>query len=179
MRFVAMLKFDESLPAGPPPPTPSRRAEYAAEGAATARWLIRAAAKRRGCLSLVDGSIRVFAHCRSPRPRSWSAKYAVLEVRSKADLSNCQSDSCRFTRITGPVGSAAARSASLWTRDLIECVTDQTHPGGYRGGSAPRVDEADRRAGPDGARRRVGEDLAQDALVVIDVPGVPDNPALG
>jgi hypothetical protein len=44
MRFMTMVKFDESLPAGPPPPELFQAmGEFAAEGARNGTRLIRAA----------------------------------------------------------------------------------------------------------------------------------------
>jgi hypothetical protein len=88
MRFMTMLKFDESLPAGPPPATLfEAMAEYPPRAPATARWLIRAAycrAPRAPLCRLVDGTIKA-VDGPFTEAKELIGGYAVLEVRSKAE----------------------------------------------------------------------------------------------
>jgi hypothetical protein len=88
MRFMEMLKFDESLPAGPPPPALfEAMAEYAAEGARNGTLvdqggLLPSAAG--AIVSLVDGSIKA-VDGPFTEAKELIGGYAVVEVRSKAE----------------------------------------------------------------------------------------------
>jgi hypothetical protein len=88
MRFMTMVKFDESLPAGPPPAELFQAmGEFAAEGARTGTLvdqggLLPSAAG--AIVSLANGTIKAvdgpFAEA-----KELVGGYAVLEVRSKAE----------------------------------------------------------------------------------------------
>jgi hypothetical protein len=88
MRFMAMLKFDESLPGGPPPPELFQAmGEYAAEGARNGTLvdqggLLPSAAG--AIVSLVDGTIKA-VDGPFTEAKELVGGYAVLEVRSKAE----------------------------------------------------------------------------------------------
>jgi hypothetical protein len=88
VRFMEMLKFDESLPAGPPPPALfEAMAEYAAEGARNGTLvdqggLLPSAAG--AIVSLVDGSIKA-VDGPFTEAKELIGGYAVVEVRSKAE----------------------------------------------------------------------------------------------
>ena len=88
MRFMTMVKFDESLPMGPPTPELIQAmGEFAAEGARNGTLidqggLLNSAAG--AIVSLADGTIKAvdgpFAEA-----KELVGGYAVLEVRSKAE----------------------------------------------------------------------------------------------
>jgi hypothetical protein len=88
MRFMEMLKFDEALPVGPPPPALiEAMAEYAREGARDGTLvdqggLLPSAAG--AIVSLVDGSIKA-VDGPFTEAKELIGGYAVVEVRSKAE----------------------------------------------------------------------------------------------
>ena len=88
MRFMTMVKFDESLPMGPPPPALfEAMGEFAAEGARNGTLvdqggLLPSAAG--AIVSLVDGSIKA-VDGPFTEAKELVGGYAVLEVRSKAE----------------------------------------------------------------------------------------------
>ena len=88
MRFMALLKFDESLPGGPPPPALFQAmGEYAAEGARNGTLvdqggLLPSAAG--AIVSLVDGTIKA-VDGPFTEAKELVGGYAVIEVRSKAE----------------------------------------------------------------------------------------------
>lgn len=88
MRYMAMLKFDESLPVGPPPPELGQAmGEYAAEGARNGTLvdqggLLPSAAG--AIVSLVDGTIKA-VDGPFTEAKELVGGYAVIEVRSKAE----------------------------------------------------------------------------------------------
>jgi hypothetical protein len=88
MRFMTMVKFDESLPAGPPPPAVAEAmAEFAAEGARNGTLvdqggLLPSAAG--AIVSLVDGSIKA-VDGPFTEAKELVGGYGVVEVRSKAE----------------------------------------------------------------------------------------------
>ena len=88
MRFMAMLKFDESLPAGAPPPALfEAMAEYAAEGARNGTLVDQGGllpSASGAIVSLVDGSIKA-VDGPFTEAKELIGGYAVLEVRSKAE----------------------------------------------------------------------------------------------
>jgi hypothetical protein len=88
MRYMAMLKFDESLPVGPPPPElVQAMADYAVEGARNGTLvdqggLLPSAAG--AIVSLVDGTIKA-VDGPFTEAKELVGGYAVLEVRSKEE----------------------------------------------------------------------------------------------
>ena len=88
MRYMAMLKFDESLPVGPPPPELIQAmADYAVEGARNGTLvdqggLLPSAAG--AIVSLVDGTIKA-VDGPFTEAKELVGGYAVIEVRSKAE----------------------------------------------------------------------------------------------
>ena len=88
MRFMTMVKFDESLPMGPPPPALfEAMGKFAAEGARNGTLvdqggLLPSAAG--AIVSLVDGSIKA-VDGPFTEAKELVGGYAVLEVRSKAE----------------------------------------------------------------------------------------------
>jgi hypothetical protein len=88
MRFMAMLKFDESLPAGPPPRALfEAMAEYATEGARNGTLVDQGGllpSTAGAIVSLVDGSIKA-VDGPFTEAKELIGGYAVLEVRSKAE----------------------------------------------------------------------------------------------
>jgi hypothetical protein len=86
MRFMTMVKFDESLPAGPPPPELFQAmGEFAAEGDGTLvdqGGLLPSAAG--AIVSLADGTIKAIDGPFT-EAKELVGGYAVLEVRSKAE----------------------------------------------------------------------------------------------
>jgi hypothetical protein len=88
MRFMAMLKFDESLPAGPPPRALfEAMADYAAEGARNGTLVDQGGllpSTAGAIVSLVDGSIKA-VDGPFTEAKELIGGYAVVEVRSKAE----------------------------------------------------------------------------------------------
>ena len=88
MRFMTMVKFDESLPMGPPAPALfEAMGEFAAEGARNGTLvdqggLLPSAAG--AIVSLVNGSIKA-VDGPFTEAKELVGGYAVLEVRSKAE----------------------------------------------------------------------------------------------
>jgi hypothetical protein len=79
MRFMTMVKFDESLPMGPPPPA---LFEAMGEFAAEQGGLLPSEAG--AIVSLVDGSIKA-VDGPFTEAKELVGGYAVLEVRSKTE----------------------------------------------------------------------------------------------
>jgi hypothetical protein len=107
MRFMTMVRFDESMPAGQPPPELFQAmGEFAAEGARNGTLvdqggLLPTAAG--AIVSLADGTIKaVDGPC--TEAKELVGGYTVLEVRSKAEAVELANGSCSFTRITAWLG---------------------------------------------------------------------------
>ena len=89
MRFMTMIKSDESMPWGPPPPALFKAmAAYAQEGALNGTLVEQAglgSSAQGAIVSLADGSIKVidgpFAES-----KELIGGYAVIEVRSKEEV---------------------------------------------------------------------------------------------
>lgn len=88
MRFMTMVKFDESLPTGPPPPGLFQAmGEFAAEGARNGTLVDQGGllpSSAGAIVSLADGTIKA-VDGPFTEAKELVGGYAVLEVRSKAE----------------------------------------------------------------------------------------------
>lgn len=88
MRFMSMLKFDESRPFGPPPPELfAAMAAYTEEGLRSGKVVEMGALRPTetgAIVSLVDGAVKVIDGPFT-EAREMIGGYAVIEVRSKAE----------------------------------------------------------------------------------------------
>ena len=88
MRFMTMVKFDESLPVGPPPPEVFQAmGEFAAEGARNGTLVDQAGllpSAAGAIVSLANGAIKA-VDGPFTEAKELVGGYALIEVRSKAE----------------------------------------------------------------------------------------------
>jgi hypothetical protein len=114
MRFMAMPKFDESLPAGPPPPALfAAMAEYATEGARNGTLVAQGGllpSAAGAIVSLVDGSIKA-VDGPFTEVKELIGGYALLKVSKQGRSGRAgKGTHANSQKIARPVGKAAARS---------------------------------------------------------------------